>query len=329
LIKKTKFIVKNKIKNMSQNIEKLQSVSLREVWKNEAKDFSSWLFNNIEILGEALNINLTAINKEENVGPFSADIVAEDENGQKVLIENQLQQTDHDHLGKILTYTANLDAKIAIWISSHPREEHEKAIDWLNQRSSDVSFYLVKIEAYKIGNSNPAPKFTIIAEPSEESKAIGEEKKEDAKRQSLIKGFWEKLLEKAKEKTDLHINISPGIYSYIQTSARKNGVYYQYVITNKYGDAQIYLDKGKDFAEPNINKIRFDELYNHKKEIEKIFGGELSWERLDNARASRIAVYFKDSGLANKEKWDELQDKMIDAMVRLEKATKTLISQLP
>ena len=314
---------------MPQNIEKLQSVLLREVWKNEAKDFSSWLFNNIEILGEALDINLTAVSKEEDVGPFSADIIAEDESGQKVLIENQLQQTDHDHLGKILTYAANLDAKIAIWISSHPREEHEKAIDWLNERSSDVSFYLVKIEAYKIGNSNPAPKFTIIAEPTEEAKAIGEEKEKSAKVNTLRKEFWTKLLEKAKEKTDLHANVSPGIYSYVQAGAGRSGISYIYAITNKYGTTQLYLDRGKEYAEPNINKIRFDELYKHKDEIEKLFGGKLMWERLENARASRIALYFEDSGLANKEKWDELQDKMIDAMVRLEKALKKFVNQLP
>lgn len=313
---------------MSQDIEKLLNVPLREVWENEAKDFSSWLFDNIEILGEVLDINLTAISKEENVGPFSADIIAEDENGQRVLIENQLQSTDHDHLGKILTYTANLGAKIAIWISSHPREEHEKAIDWLNERSSDVSFYLVKIEAYKIGNSNPAPKLTIIAEPTEEAKAIGQEKEKSAKINTLRKEFWTKLLEKAKEKTGLHINVSPGIYSYIQAGAGKAGINYVYAITNKYGTTQLYLDRGKEYAEPNINKIRFDELYKHKDEIEKLFGGKLIWERLENARASRIALYFEDSGLTNKEKWNELQTKMIDAMVRLEKSLKEYIKKL-
>src|SRR3989344_4800194 len=313
---------------MPQNIERLQIVSLREVWKNEAKDFSSWLFDNIEILGETLDMNLTAIKKEKDIGPFSADITAEDENGQVVIIENQLEQTNHDHLGKILTYLANLEAKTAIWISSNPRAEHEKAIDWLNERSRDVSFYLVKMEASKIGNSNPAPKFTIIAEPTEEAKAIGEEKKENAKRHILRKEFRTILLEKAKDKTDLHSNVSPGIYSYIQTGARKSGVVYVYVITNKYGSSEIYLDKGKEYEEPNINKIRFDYLLKHKKEIEKVFGGKLNWERLNNARASRISFRFNESGLSNKEKWNELQEKMVDAMVRLENATKEYIRQL-
>jgi RecB family endonuclease NucS len=119
--------MKNKI-----NVGKIKRVPLREVWKNEAHDFTSWLFNNLEILGEEMNIKLVPIEKEGKAGSFSVDIVAEDEMGQKTVIENQLEKTNHDHLGKIITYLSNLDAKIAIWISSDPKQEHERAIDWLN-----------------------------------------------------------------------------------------------------------------------------------------------------------------------------------------------------
>lgn len=110
-------------------IGRMDQVPLREVWKKEAKDFTSWLYENLEILGEELDLDLTADEKEKDIGSFSADITAEDSFGQKVLIENQLEKTDHDHLGKILTYVSNLDAKIAIWISSNPRPEHERAIE--------------------------------------------------------------------------------------------------------------------------------------------------------------------------------------------------------
>ena len=310
---------------MKNNIERIKKVPLREVWKNEARDFTSWLFDNIEILGEELDMDLTAIDKEGDAGSFSVDIIAEDENGQKVVIENQLEKTNHEHLGKILTYLANLDAKIAIWISSNPRQEHERAIDWLNEFGSEIAFYLVQIEAYKIGNSNPAAKFSIIAGPSEESETIGKKKKEYAKRHILRKEFWTALLEKAKGKTSLHSNISPGIYSWIGTGAGKQGISYNYVITKKYGGCEIYFDKGKDYIKPNINKIRFDKLYKHKNQIEKKFGGKLNWERLDNARASRISIKFKGKGLNDKENWGKLQDKMIDVMIRLERAFKDSI----
>jgi len=315
--------MKNKI-----NVGKIKRVPLRDVWKDEAKDFTSWLFENLEILGEELDIDLTPIEKEGKAGSFSVDIIAEDGMGQKIVIENQLEKTNHDHLGKIITYLANLDAKIAIWISSNPKQEHERAIDWLNEFGPSVAFYLVKVEAYKIGNSNPAPKFSIIAGPSEESETIGKEKKEYAKRHILRKEFWTRLLEKSKGKTNLYSNVSPSIYSWIGTGAGKAGIGYNYTITNKSAGCEVYLDRGKEFEEPNINKIRFDQLYKYKDEIEKEFGGSLKWERLDNRRACRISVKFEEAGLKDEEDWDKLQDKMIDAMIRLEKAFRNYIRRL-
>lgn len=315
--------MKNKIK-----IGKIKKVPLREVWKNEAKDFTSWLFDNIEILGEELDMSLTPIEKEGKAGSFSVDIVAEDESNQKIVIENQLERTNHEHLGKIITYLANLDAKVAIWISSNPKQEHERAIEWLNEFGPGISFYLVKIEAYKIGNSDPAPKFSIIAGPAEELEVIGEEKKEYAKRHILRKEFWTKLLDKAKEKTSLHLNITPNIYSWVGTGAGKQGISYNYVITKRYGGCEIYLDKGKGYEKPNINKIRFDKLHKYRKQIERKFGEKLNWERLDNARASRISIRFEGAGLGDKENWERLQDKMIDAMTRMEKAFKNYIREL-
>jgi len=175
----------------------MERVDLRKVWKDEARDFTSWLFDNIDILGEELNINITPVEKEKNVGSFSADILAESGEGTPILIENQLEKTDHNHLGQLLTYVSNLEAKKAIWISKEPRSEHEKAIEWLNELTSDVDFYLVKIEAFRIGDSAPAPKFTIIAGPTESGKVVGSEKKELAERHKKRLKFWEGLLEKS------------------------------------------------------------------------------------------------------------------------------------
>lgn len=307
-------------------IGKIERVPLREVWKNEAKDFTSWLFDNLGVLGEEIDIDLTAVEKEENIGSFSADIVAEDGSGQKVLIENQLEKTDHDHLGKILTYVSNLDAKTAIWVSSNPRPEHERAIDWLNETGSGVNFYLVKVEAYKIGSSDPAPKFTIIAGPSEKTEAVGEEKKEFAKRHKLRLEFWRSLLEKSRQKTNLHSNISPTKYSWIGTGAGMSGLGYNYAITYKYGQVELYIDFGKGYDKDN--KSVFDQLYSKRKEIEQAFGEALRWERLDNRRASRISKRYDYSGLGDKNKWDKLENDMIDAMIRLEKSFKKPIREL-
>ena len=300
---------------------------LREIWKNEAKDFTTWLSENIDTLNEVLEANFSVVEREHSVGDFSLDIKAEDSDGQKVIIENQLERTDHDHLGKIITYLSNLDAKTAIWISSNPRPEHVKAVNWLNEFTpEDVSFYLVGVEAVRIGDSAPAPLFTIVAEPSEMTKEIGKEKKEYAERHHLRKEFWSSLLESAKEKTSLHSNVSPNIYSWIGAGAGKAGVSFNYIVTNDYVASEIYLDRGKNY--PTLNKERFDQLYKHKDEIEKLFGGKLLWERLDKRRASRIVLRFKGYGLRNKEQWPEAQDKMIDAMIRMEKSFRPFIEKL-
>ena len=307
-------------------IGKIKKVPLREVWEKEVKDFTSWLFDNIEVLGEELDIDLTPIEKEKSAGSFSADIVAEDKNGQLVLIENQLEKTDHDHLGKILTYVSNLDAKIAIWVSSAPKREHERTIDWLNESGSGVDFYLVRIEVYKIGNSEPAPKFTIVAGPSEKAEAVGKEKEELRERHKKRLEFWKSLLEKSKLKTSLHSNISPNIWSWIGTGAGKSGLGYNYVITHKCGAVELYIDRGKDAKEEN--KEIFDELYSHKKSIEKIFGEKLEWQRLNDRQASRIRRRYTYAGLNDKDKWDKLQNDMIDGMIRLEGALKKYINSL-
>src|SRR3989338_2472339 len=150
---------------MNKTIGKLRKFPLRENGKDEAKDFTTWLAENIDSLNEAMEISLSVVEREKNVGDFYLDIVAEDSDGNQVIIENQLEKTDHDHLGKVITYLSNLSAKTAIWITSSPREEHVKAIDWLNESTpDDIYFYLIKIEAVRIGDSPAAPLFSVIAE---------------------------------------------------------------------------------------------------------------------------------------------------------------------
>ena len=315
---------------MEKKIGKMIRVPLRELWKKEHKDFTKWLEKNIEYLSDVLDFDLTVLKREEKVGPFKVDLYAEDDLGGKVIIENQLEKTDHEHLGKVITYLTNMEASTAIWITGEPVDEHMNAIEWLNQNSPDnISFYLIKVEAYRIG-SQPlaAPLFTVVKRPTKEIRQLGAERKEYAQRHILRKEFWTQLLEKAKEKTDLHSNVSPNIYSWVAAGAGKSGIVYSYVITYKFGGVEIYLDRGKEFEEPNINKIRFDKLYKSKEEIENDFGGKLDWERLENRRACRISLKFKNVGLNDKDKWNDIQNKMIDAMIRLEKAFRKHIRKL-
>ena len=315
---------------MSEGIAKIKKVPLREIWKKEDKDFTQWMEENIDYLNDILDFDLTIISREEKVGPFRLDLFAEDNNGNKVIIENQLEKTDHDHLGKLITYFVNLEANGAIWITKNPVDEHIKAIEWLNETTpDDVSFYLIKVEAIRIGDQPlAAPLFTLVNGPSQEAKQIGEEKKEYAQRHVLRSEFWKTLLEKAKDRTKLFNNISPSRYHWIGTGAGKSGISYNFLVLNKGATCEIYLDRGKEFEEPNINKIRFDKLYENKNKIEEKMGQNLSWERLDNRRACRISIKFEGPGLRDRDHWDEIQDKMIDTMIKLENVFKEHIKKL-
>jgi len=265
-------------------IGKIERVPLREVWKNEAADFTTWLAQNLDVLSDVIDGKLTLVETEKSVGSFNVDILAEDSLGNSVVIENQLEKTDHDHLGKILTYTTNLDAKTAIWITSNPRQEHITAITWLNE-FTPADFYLLKVEAVVIGDSKPAPLFYRITGPSEESKEIGSKKKELSSRHHKRGLFWEELLEKTRQRTALFSNVSPNESSWISAGIGLTGLQLDYVITNDNGAVELYIDKTDRTGE--INKRRFDYLFSKKNEIEACLGEKIEWNRLDSKRASR------------------------------------------
>jgi hypothetical protein len=163
-------------------IEQLESVDLIELWPREYPDFSIWLAEHIDYLSEALGIKLS-VTHDPNLGgavykpPFYIDIVATDDDGNKVVIENEFGLTNHAHLGQVITYLTILDAKRAIWVVERARPEHKKAINWLNEVTpKDTKFYLVTLKAHRIGDSPPTLAFDVESGPSEEAKAWGKRK---------------------------------------------------------------------------------------------------------------------------------------------------------
>jgi hypothetical protein len=305
-------------------IGKLQRVPLREVWKHEAHDFTVWLQENLDVLNEALDLTLTGAEREQSAGSFNVDLVAEDEAGGTVVIENQLEKSDHDHLGKLVTYLTALGAKAAVWIVAEPRPEHVGAISWLNE-SSSASFYLVKVEAIRIGESPPAPLLTLIVGPSEEGREVGQTKKDLAERHVLRRRFWEQLLERAKALTKLHATISPGGNHWIGVST--SGLAYNYVIWQHEAAVELYIDRGKESGDDS--KKVFDALASHREEVETSFGGPLDWERLDGKRACRIRKMIVVGGIRDDEaKWPHVQDAMVENMIRLERALAPHVAKL-
>ncbi|MDX0439148.1 DUF4268 domain-containing protein [Sinorhizobium medicae] len=312
-------------KGNTLTIGRLVQVPLREVWKHEAYDFTQWLQENIEVVNDALGLNLINIEREQTAGPFSIDLVAEDENGNKVIIENQLEKSNHDHLGKLITYLTSMGARTAIWIVSEPRPEHVAAIAWLNENSSGT-FYLVKVQALKIGDSAPAPLLTVIVAPAEDKSEVARTNKEFAERYDIRLHWWTMLIKRPDAK--LHAHLSPKTYSWIGTSSGFRGLAFNYSVTQKDSTAELYIDRGLSAGDES--KRIFYMLQERKEEIERSFGAPLIWEPLDNGttRASRIKYVVQGGYKSDEIEWDSIQAKLVDAMNRLHATFKEPIKQV-
>lgn len=307
-------------------ISKIERLKLRDIWKHEAVDFTKWLQENGDVLSDIIGINLVNIEREQSTGNFNVDLLAEDTSGNTVIIENQLEKSDHDHLGKIITYLTSFEAKIAIWIVAEPRQEHINAIIWLNE-STNCAFYLLKIEAIKIGNSDPAPLLTLIAGPSDIMKEAGSTKKEISERHRLRYKFWDQLLVIAKNKHSLFGAISPTEHNWIGAGSGKRGVQYTYWITKDSVRIELYIDRGIDSDEENLDI--FNQLKEKRSQIENSFGSQLEWSELPDNRACIIRKIYEIGGWKDpEENWNKVIDTVTDGMVKFEKAFKPVINEL-
>lgn len=306
-------------------IGKLEEVDIRELWKHEQYDFSEWLSKkeNIENLNDILGLTLVDISKETYVGAYRCDLFAKDETtGIKVIIENQLEMSNHDHLGKIITYASGLDAKVVVWIVKEAREEHRSAIEWLNNNTnSNINFFLIEIHAYKIGNSENAPMFQVIEQPNDFIKNNKSINSSDTmnKSQSQRVEFWNQfnnvLVERGKPfnvrkaTTDHWYNVAIGT----------SDAHIDITLVNKDSviGVELYITDNKDL---------FDKLYQKKDEIESDLGFKLDWRRLNNSKASRIVTFIKGLNFDNHSNYNELMNKTIDLAVLMRDTFKKYIN---
>lgn len=295
-------------------IGKLKEVDIRDLWKHEQYDFSTWLSKseNIEELNEILGLTLVDISKETYVGAYRCDLFAKDETtGTKVIIENQLEMSNHDHLGKIITYASGLDAKVIVWIVKEAREEHRSAIEWLNNISgNNVGFFLLELHAYKIGDSDPAPMFKVVEQPNDFIKNNKANKNDESmnKSQSQRLEFWTQFNE-ILVKRGKPFNVRKATTDHWYDVAMGSGeAHVSITLVNKDSSIGIELSIPKD-------KQLFDKLYAKRKEIESALGFELDWRRLDNAKASRIIYYIKGLDFDNHKNYKELMNEAIDKAV--------------
>lgn len=289
---------------------KLKEVDIRTVWAHEQYDFSKWLASeeNIKELGDTLNLSLTDIETEKFVGSYRCDIICKDEStGKSVLIENQLESTNHDHLGKIITYASGLNASVVVWIVASAREEHASAIEWLNQHTtSDVDFFLLEVHAYTIGDSAPAPMFKVIEQPNDFSRSVkaitsGGNLNESQMRRVEFWNLMNDVLEQKGKPFNKHKATPDHWYT---VGIGSSQCYISINLVNKEHKIRI------DLTIPD-NKELYDMFYSHKEEIEKSFGSSLEWNRLDNKKASLFSYNIQGLNFSKQDNYPELIDRCI------------------
>ena len=282
---------------------RLTKGDLRTEWKHEALDFTSWLSKdeNLAILGDEIGIEMKLIKSEAPVGSFSADILAMEENtGRKIIIENQLEATDHKHLGQVITYASGRDAAIIIWVVEEVREEHRRAIDWLNSHTDDsINLFAVKIELWKIGDSPYAPKFQVISRPNDWAKAMrstgGSISLSNTKLMQFE--FWDKFKEYAENNG---------------TKLRLRKTYPQHWYDISYGSSESHISltvnmqsnlMGCEIYIPDSKKL-FQYMLANKAAIEEELGYTLEWMELEGKKASRIRL-SRDAEIEETEEWSK------------------------
>lgn len=276
---------------LKQNLGKIKKLNLRDVFGKEDKDFTPWLNDNLEILGEKLNLDIIDSNIEENVGDFSCDIIAKDSDSNKtIIIENQFGMTNHDHLGKIFTYSAGKNASIIIWIAEKFREEHKKALEWLNENvnpESSLSFFGVEIQLIKIENSPPAPDFNIMVKPNDWERSIKLSSQAISETSKKYLEFYSKLSDEYSKINPKWRKVKPQPQSWLSFGAGKSGLGFAWTFkSNSRISVELYIDTG----DKNENERIFEELQKFKDKIESEIK-DLKWEKLEERRACRVAVY--------------------------------------
>lgn len=299
------------------DVTSITRVELREVWPNEARDFTPWLADHLVGLGEALGMELELVEIEGSVGSFSVDLVAtETSTNRQVVIENQLEQTNHDHLGKVLTYAAGYNADVMVWIAQEIREEHRQALDWLNQRTdSNTEFYGVVVELLKIDESRPAYNFEVVARPNQwrKSKVVTSGSRYTSTRQEAYRTFFQSLIDRLRTQhqfTNARVGQPQGWYSF--PSGRSGIGYGASFAQGGRVRADLYIDTGS----LEENKRLYDALLNDKEPIEQAFGEPLSWERLDERRASRVGIYRAGSIDDSEEELKSIEEWLVERLLR-------------
>lgn len=272
---------------MDEEIAQVEEHELRSVWPHEEHDFTRWLMEHLHLLAAELGIEVEEVTREEAVGDFSADIVAKEMNtGGQVVIENQYGATDHDHLGKLLTYSAGRDAAFTIWVAEEFRAEHRSVLEWLNESGpQDARFFAVKPRVLTIeGNETRGFEFEVLVEPNDWERQLTQSLTETEK---AYKEFFADLTEAYAERRPDWYQLKPQPQSWLSFGAGMSGVSIGWVF---HQGPEFSLDLYIDTSDGDRNEAVFQALEDDRAAIEDALDAELVWERLPEKRACRIKL---------------------------------------
>lgn len=303
------------------NLEKIDD--LRLIWKHEAIDFTPWLAEeeNITILGDAIGIEITEVMTEAPVGGFSADIIAKESGSDRIIvIENQLEDSNHDHLGKIITYASGRDASIIIWIVKNAREEHKKAVEWLNNNMDEsIYLFLIQIELWKINDSFPAPRFNVLEQPNTWAKEAKKMSHEMSETMAFNLEYWTEFSDyvfKESEFSGRFKRRKPSTDNWYGVAAGSSEFSFSFILNT---------NKNAITVECNIpdNKELFHKFQSNRENIESIIGSKLDWRELPEKKVSRILIE-KEINLRDKNQWESQFNWMKEMGIRFHKAFKSV-----
>ncbi len=302
----------------SKDLATIQKIDLREVWQNEARDFTPWLAEHLSELGTALGLELELEEREASVGGYSLDILARDlGSGRPVVIENQLESTDHTHLGQLLTYMAGFNANVIVWIAREFRDEHREALNLLNHRTGeDTQFFGVEVELLKIDDSRPAVNFKLVVTPNEWQKQTSSNARVTgsvSEQRERYQTFFQKLIDTLREEHGFTgaRKGQPQNWYYFSAGHAQRVQYGANFAQGKKARVEVYIDN----TDKDWNKDLFDKLLRDKESIEPKLQESLEWDRLDNRRASRIAVTRSGSIDDAQEALEEIHDWMVKKLL--------------
>lgn len=305
----------------------LQVVSARQKWVNEARDFTPWLSENIESLSKAIGIELEVENIEVACGPYAADILAKDTlTGKYVVIENQLGKTDHDHLGKAITYASVLDAASIVWIATEFTQEHKKSLDWLNDHTTDdISFYGVQIELWQIDESKPALRFNVVNRPNEAVRQAAKTKASEdlSKSKKFQLEFWTKFRDKLASTKKIPSLQTPRPQYWFDISLGKANIHISNTCNTDENTVGIRIYIGNKIADKMLPYLE-----SKKVDIEGSIGQALLWNPNPNNRDKVITLLFP-TDFDSLQKVEESIEWLVEYTIKAKETFSKIIRQMP